>query len=371
MGDAGVALGGVSRPFFYNPAHLPRISSYFTILGVQAGASLNFRRQIQFFNRRIKPAIESNFDLEEDALEQLYREAHKRGRHPLRGSGAIILPSFVYSWEHLGVGGGLFAKTALNYRTNRGGVGVPEVFFLSRTDVMALLSVGADLEMIGIPNVSLGLTATRTRRLLAFEEKPLDTFTSDESAALLQGNTAQVDVGGLYTPSWWPFRGTFLVGGAIYDLLGSEYDYSFEGSPRIPFLEGLFGGGETVGAARQEQIVRRAGRQFRLRRSYRIGLAYRISPFSTFDGVGLALDYQGYGHDQQHFLARLHLGGRVRLNETFVFRSGLSAGYPTVGFGIRLGPVSLDYALHAFEDGRVAGQQGTYVHAARMTVRVQ
>ncbi|MFB6231901.1 MAG: hypothetical protein ABEL04_12180 [Salinibacter sp.] len=371
MGDAGVALLGKDRPFFYNPAQLPSISSYFSILGVQAAASPNIRKQINFYNRRVQPAIESNFDLEPDALEELYQDTYELGRQPLRGTGAVVLPSFVYSKNGIGVGGGLFAKTALNYRTKGAGLGVPSIYLLSRTDVMALLSLGVDLKTIGLPGVSVGVTGTRTRRLLAFENKPLDTFSADEAAILLQGNTYQVDVGGLYTPSWWMLPGTLTLGGAVYDLFGGQYDYSFEGSPRIPFLEGIVAESATVDTEAVRQEVERARRRFRLERSFRMGVAYRISSLSVLDGVGVAVDYQGYGHDQQHPLARLHLGGRARLNDTFTVRGGLSAGYPTGGLGIRLGVLRLDYAVHAFEEGRVPGQLRTYVHTARLTLRIE
>ena len=113
MGDAGGALPGPDRPFFYNPAQLPHISSYFTITGVQAAASPTLRDQVDFFNARVQPAIDANFDLDAEVLEDLYRDAHRRSRDPARGNGAVVLPSFVYSTSGVGIGGGLFAKTSL------------------------------------------------------------------------------------------------------------------------------------------------------------------------------------------------------------------------------------------------------------------
>lgn len=371
MGDAGVALPGEDRPFFYNPALLPHISSYFTVLGVQAAASRDLNDQIDFFNQRIRPAVESGFRLETDALERLYRDAYQLGRHPIRGNGAVVLPSFVYSTNGFGIGGGIFAKTALNYRMNDAGVGVPEVYLLSRTDVMALVSLGMDLGSIGLDGASVGVTATRTRRFLAFENKPLDTFTADETAILLQGNTFQVDVGGLYSPDWGFLPGTLRIGGAMYDVLDQRYEYVFSGSPRIPFLEGLVAGSSAVDAGAAEQDAGRARRQFRLRPSYRVGVSYRLNSWFFFDDVGVAADYQGYGHDQQSPLARLHLGGRAEIDDVLILRGGLSAGYPTGGLGVQLGSLQLDYAYHGFEDGRVPGQINTYVHTARVMLRIR
>jgi len=371
MGDAGVALPGPDRPFFYNPAQLPHISSYFTITGVQAAASPILRDQVDFFNARVQPAIDANFDLDAEELEDLYRDAQRRGRNPVRGDGAVVLPSFVYSTSGVGIGGGLFAKTSLNYRTGNAALGVPEVYLLSRTDVMAVLSVGLDLRKIGLPGLSVGGTATRNRRFLTFENKPLDAFSPDETALLLRGSTFQVDVAGLYTPPRWSLPGRLSVGGAVYDLLGSQYDYVFEGAPRIPFLEGFVAESGAVDAGTATQETDRARRLFRLKPSYRVGVAYRLASLSAFDDLGVAIDYQGYGHDQQHPLARLHLGVRASPTDGLVLRGGLSAGYPTGGIGLRLWAFQIDYAVHAFEDGRLPGQISTYVHTARLMVRIQ
>jgi len=371
MGDAGVALPGPGRPFFYNPAQLPHVSSYFTILGVQAAASPNLKERVDFFNRRVQPAIEANFEWDREALKELYRDVHRRGRRPVRGTGAVVLPSFVYSTSGVGIGGGLFAKTSLNYRMQDAGLGVPEVYLLSRTDVMAVLSVGLDLGTIGLPGLSVGGTATQSRRFLSFENKPLDAFAPDETALLLQGSAFQVDVGGLYTPSWWSLPGRLSLGGAVYDLLRNQYDYTFEGAPGIPFLDGLVAESAEADAEGTPREVARARRLFQLNPSYRIGLAYRLASLSVLDDVGLAIDYQGYGPDQQHILTRLHAGVRAELTDGLTLRSGLSAGYPTGGLGLRLGAFQIDYAVHAFEERRVPGQIGTYVHTARLMLRIQ
>lgn len=371
FGDAGVALSGPERPFFYNPAHLPRVSSYFTVVGVQAAASQNLRDQIRFFNRRLQPAIDDNFNLETEALDALYRDAYRLGRRPMRGTGAVVLPSFVYSTDGIGVGGGLFAKTSLNYRMDDAGLGVPEVYLLSRTDVMAVLSLGVSLGSVGLPGASVGGSVTRGRRFLSFENKPLDAFAPDETAVLLRGSTWQLGVGGHYTPTWWSLPGQLSVGGAVYDLLANDYDYTAGGTPRIPFLEDLVAAPESVGSGIVAREADRARRRFRLRPSFRAGVAYRLASLSVFDNVGVAIDYQGYGGDQQHPLARLHLGARADIVDGLTLRTGLSAGYPTGGLGLQFGAVHLDYAVHAFEEGRVPGQLGTYVQTLRLMLRIQ
>lgn len=369
MGDAGVALPGIEQGFFYNPAHLPRVASHFTIFGVQGGASRSLKDQIQFYNQELKPAIRSEFDGSTDALASLHREASALGRRPARGQGGILLPSFVYSPGALGVGGGVFAKTALNYRVETGGGGVPSVWLLTRTDLMALASLGLDLRVIGLSGLSVGATATQTRRLLSFKSKPLARFTPEESAVQLEGSTFQLDAGLVYSPPWLDLPGTLRLGGALYDFLEQDYDYAPGSGPgRMPFL------GEIVGRTDGDpppREARQARQAFALEPSYRVGAAYELRSLFFLDDLAFTLDYQGYGNDAQAPLAHVHAGARAHLVGPVRARIGFSAGYPSGGLGLELGVFHLDYALHGVEEGRRPGQLGTYVHTARLLLRLE
>lgn len=370
MGDAGVALPGVEQSFFYNPAHLPKVSSHFTVLGVQGAASRTMEDQIRFFNEDVQPATASNFDLSTQALADLYREAYDLSHRPGRGHGAILLPSFVYAPGALALGGGLFAKTALNYRIESGSGGVPSVWLLNRTDLMALGTVGLDLRVIGLDGVSVGVTGTQTRRYLTFKNKPLGRLTNDEPAVLLDGSTFQLDVGVTYTPGWLSGQyGTVRFGGAAYDLLNQGYGYATGGpTGQMPFL------GDIVtraadGPPRQE--VGQARHAFALKRSYRVGLAYQVPSVLFLDDVAVAADYQGYRTGEQRPLARVHLGARFELFGFLRLRGGLGAGYPSGGVGLELGALHLDYAVHGAEEGQRPRQLGTYVHTARLLLRLE
>jgi hypothetical protein len=370
MGDAGVALPGVEQSFFYNPAHLPEVSSHFTVLGVQGAASRTIEDHIRFFDQEVEPAVASNFDLSTSALADLHRRAYDLGRRPSRGHGAILLPSFVYAPGALALGGGLFAKTALNYRIESGGGGVPTVWLLTRTDLMALGAVGLDLRVIGLDGVSVGVIGTQTRRYLTFKTEALGRFTADESAVLLDGSTFQLDVGGTYAPGWLSGEyGTVRLGGAVYDLLDPGYGYVTGGpTGRMPFL------GDVVtrsGDGPPSWEVAQARRAFALKRSYRVGLAYQVASVLFLDDVAVTLDYQGYRSGEQSPLARLHLGTRAELFGGLRLRGGLSAGYPSGGLGLELGALHLDYAVHGAEEGRRPGQLGTYVHTARLLLRLE
>jgi hypothetical protein len=370
MGDAGVALPGVEQSFFYNPAHLPAVSSHFTILGVQGAASRTMEDQIRFFNQEVQPAVESSFDRSTRALADLHREAYDLGRRPGRGHGAILLPSFVYAPGALALGGGLFAKTALNYRIESGGGGVPSAWLLNRTDLMALGAVGLDLRVIGLDGVSVGVTGTQTRRYLTFKNEPLGRFTADESAVLLDGAAFQLDVGGTYTPGWLSgTHGTVRFGAAVYDLLSPGYGY-VSGGPtgRMPFLGDVVTRSDN-GPPPQE--VAEAREAFALKRSYRVGLAYQVPSVLFLSDVAVTVDYQGYRTGEQSPWARLHLGARAELVGVLRLRGGLSAGYPSGGLGVELGALHLDYAVHGAEEGRRPSQLGTYVHTARLLLRLE
>ncbi len=369
MGDAGVALPGIEQSFFYNPAHLPRVPSHFTVLGIQGGASRSLEDQIRFFNQEVEPALQAEFDLSTQKLANLHRQAFALGQQPSRGQGAILLPSFIYSTGPLGIGGGLFAKTALNYRVEEGGGGVPSVWFLNRTDLMALASLGLDLRVIGLSDLSVGVTGTQTRRFLAFKNKPLARLTSDESAVLLEGATFQVDAGLTYAPDWLGLPGTLRLGAALYDLLNQGYDYTIGSGPgRMPFL------GEIVGRSDDDvsdREARRAREAFALDSSYRVGVAYEIRSLFFLDDVALALDYQAYRNGRQTPLAHLHAGARAKILGPLRVRMGLSSGYPSGGVGLEFGAFHLDYSLHGVEEGRRPGQLGTYVHTGRLLLRLE
>lgn len=374
MGDAGIARPGIERGFFYNPAHLSGIPSHFTVLGIQGSTNRSLPDQIQFFNEEVAPAIESNFDGSTGPLAELHREAFRLSQRPGRGHGAMLLPSFVYSPGALGVGAGLFAKTALNYRIEEAGAGVPSVWLLNRTDVMALVSLGLDLRIVGVPELSVGITGTQTRRMLVFKAQPLDLLTDNETAPFLHGSVFQLDAGAVYTPNWVPSElGTFRVAASVYDFLPQSYGYrASEGAGRMPFIdtvvEPLGSDEQTRSSTKPEAEVRR---MFELQPSYRIGVAYGQFDVLFLEDVALAVDIQGYRQGAQSLLARLHMGASTQVAGPLRIRTGLSSGYPSGGLGLEVGAVHLDYSVHGVEEGRKAGDLGTYVHTARLLFRLQ
>lgn len=372
MGDAGVALPGIEQSFFYNPAHLSEIPSHFTIFGIEGAASRTLEEHIHFYDQRVQPAVEADFSLSNERLETLRRDASALGHRPSRGLGAVLLPSFAYSPGALGVGGGLYAKTALNYRIEEGEVGIPSMWTLSRTDLMALLSLGLDLRVLGLSGASVGLTATQTRRSMAFKQTPLGRFDDQEIAVPLEGTSFQIDAGLTYTPPFGSgLPGTLRIGGALYDLLENGYDYTAGGSGRLPFLDEAVGHSDGDSLDVEAGDVDQAKDLFALKSSYRFGIAYEYPQLFFLDDIGVAVDYQGYQANPQASLSGLHLGVQALLLDQLEIRGGLGSGYPSGGLGLLLGPFHFDYSFHGIEDGLRADQLSTYVHTLRLLIRLQ
>ncbi|PSQ96159.1 MAG: hypothetical protein BRD55_07800 [Bacteroidetes bacterium SW_9_63_38] len=366
MGDAGVALPGPEREFFYNPAHLPHVGSHFTIFGLQGGGSTGLREHIRFLNQQVGPAAGRK-----PALEALQADAAQLQSRPGRGVGVIQLPNFVYAPGALALGGGLFAKTAANYRMEAAGPGASSVWVLNRTDLMALMSVGLNLRIIGMPGLSVGGTGTQTRRYLAFKGTALAQLEQQEPSVGLQGGVFQLDGGVTYRiDRLVSMPGQLRLGGAVYDVLQTGYDYRTGGAARLPFLNDVIDVPNS-GSGPPRTEVQRARDQFALRPSYRIGAAYTVSEWLFLEDVALAADYQGYRGTTQALLARTHAGVEAQVVGPLVLRGGLSAGYPSGGAGLELGALHLDYSLHGVEEGEGFRQRRAYVHTARLLLRLE
>jgi hypothetical protein len=370
MGDAGVALPGPERGFFYNPAHLPHVGSHFTIFGLQAGSSTGLREQIRFLNQELAPAV-SGAGPSGATIEALQSDAARLQSRPGRGTGAVLLPNFVYAPGALAIGGGLFAKTTANYRMEAVGPGASSVWTLSRTDLMALVSVGLDLRVIGLSGLSVGVTGTQTRRFLAFKGEALAQFERQEPSVVLQGGAFQLDGGVTYrVDRLLSMAGQFRVGGAVYDMLRTGYDYRSGGAGRLPFLNNVIDSPNGAGGApRAEQ--QRARDRFGLRPSYRVGAAYEVAELGILDDVAVAADYQGYRGTTQAPLARTHLGVCFGGLGPLTLRAGVSAGYPSGGAGLEWGALHLDYSLHGVEEGDQFRERRAYVHTARLLFRLE
>ena len=372
MGDAGVAFPTETTAFFYNPAHLTTAASptpRVQILGVRGALSTNLFEQISFYRDDLEPAIDRGFDnLEDDELEALYNEARRLGRRRAFAGGDVLLPHVTMKLGPLGVGGGLFAHSLVRYRFEDAGAGAPAVNFAAQGDFTGLVSGAVDVSPFSAGGLSVGLTAKFTRRYLSAKDKPLDALDEDEDVYLLRADALGLDVGFRYTLDL-PLPGRLHAGLAVFDAASTGFDYAY-GRTLVENGRHEASGSAAQDEARliaQEEAL--ANERYALYPSYRAGLAYMASSFlSVFGETGLALDYLGYDRPliDQSFLAHLRLGAQMRVGEIAAVRAGLSQGYPSVGAGLELGFVSLDYAFYGFEEGRLPGQVPSYNHTLRL-----
>jgi len=372
MGDVGVARPFETSSFFYNPAHVPHSGTTVRALGFQGALSNQVRDQVRFYNDRVSPAVDQGLDnLPADELRSLYNDALGVTASPSQGRVGVLLPALTRQVGDLvGVGGGLFAKTDGSAQFSNAGLGIPQVTLVSRSDFIGAASVGAKVPGTGL---SVGTTLKYTKRYLSYKNKPLDTFSSDEQVVLLEGSNFGADLGVLYEVPFLPIPGNVTVGLSLYDLLHTGYNYDVYGTASdIPVVGGLIPDSGELNVSRVEAEVGLAKRQFNLEQSYRFGAAYTLDGAGPLTDLAVAVDYLGYGSPEvnQSFLAQMHLGARATLVRILDLRAGIGQGYPSAGAGLNLGVFHLDYAIHAFEEGRTPGQLSNYVHTAQFAFQM-
>ena len=360
MGNAQVALPTQQSAFFYNPAHIAHSSFHLTIVGTRVSMSNNVPDQIRFFNNELKPAIDEGIDnLDNEELQDLYQSTLDTGRALSFLHADILAPSVGVSIGPVGIGAGIFGSTSIQYNFPDAGGGLPLVNIYGVADGIGVLSTGLDLSRFGVDGLSLGVTAKYTSRFLTFKNKPLDAISSDEPFYILNANRMSFDAGIQYElPVLTYFPGSFHVGLALYDLAGSQYSFSHY---------------DTLGDAGSEgdltTTLHAANQLFAATPSFRLGVAYSIPniPFKLLDETGVTLDYLGSNNTaiDQAFFARLRMGVQARV-KFFSLRTGLNQGYPSVGGGLSLGFVDIDYAYFGREEGRFPGQLPSWHHTAQI-----
>lgn len=364
MGDAGVAFSSRETIFFYNPAHLSRVASArprFTILGIRGALSGNLFDQLAFFEDELQPAINEGLDSTNSGeVRELYDTALALGRRQTTVSGDVLLPSVIATIGDVAVGAGAFGHSTLNYRFEDAGAGIPLVDFAAIGDLMFIGSASLDLRTVGIDGLSAGISAKMTQRWLTMKNKPLDAIGSNERMLLFKGSAVGFDVGLLYDVDFVPLPGDLTAGFAAYDLVGGRFDYTYDRSmgtkdePGSQFI------------AEEEELVNVL---YAVAPSYRFGAAYMLP--GLLKNTGVTVDYLWYASPRisQAAPAHLHVGAQAQLGVAIV-RAGLSSGYTTLGGGVDLGIIALDYAFYGVEEGRFPGQLPSWNHSAQLALRL-
>ena len=360
MGDAIVALPQQQSSFFYNPAHAAHSKFHLTIVGVRLAASNTLPDQVSFFKDELQPALDEGIEnLESDRLKSLYDQTLDIGRKSTYLKADVLAPSVGFKAGPVGLGFGIFGSSTTSYRFPDGGGGLPLVQVTAMADAMAVGSAGINLSKFGVSGLSVGITGKYTQRYVTFKNKPLDAISTEEPFDLLSANRMSVDLGFMYElPFLNKLPGTFQAGLALYDIAGGDFAFTHESTLQ----------GETDLAAVNEDIAL-ANEYFKVQPSFRLGVGYTLPklPGGLLDETGFSIDYVGTQSPNldQALFAHLHVGAQARV-KFFSLRAGLNQGYPTVGGGLSLGFMDLDYAYYGVEKGRYPGQLPSWLHAAQL-----
>ena len=362
MGGAVVAVPSAETAFFYNPAHLARVSDRlrFTVAGAGVGLSGDVFDKYSFWRDELQPAIEEGLDdiraEDYDRLESLYSRAMEMGRRQSVATVTAFGPSVQLGvGAGQAVGAGVFATNATRLQFSDAGVGVPQLDFYDQLDVIVPVTVATF-----VPNTPLavGVTASFAQRYISAKSSLLEEIDPDnEHLYMLKGSTVALDAG-VHAQDVVP---GLDLGAAAYSLVGGGFDYRYTRRIGLTGNEGLDDEAEIA-----ELETRFNGRK--RPSTFRVGAAYRL-PASVLTGtmlrgVTFATDYVSASTSEfsQPTSTHVRFGVNVEVGRVLALRTGLSQGYPSAGASVSLPGVRVDYAYFGVEDGRTMGQLGRSNH---------
>lgn len=365
-GGAAGAYPSPSTALYYNPAHLTRFRvsrSPITLFGASVAFSDNVFDQLDFYHDELEPAIDRGIDnLTADEEQKLYADIFELGRRPSQLVGTLVLPSFVLNRGTFGFGGGLFLKSTVRGQVGDAGSGIPFVHAVAITDAVAIASVGVDLASLGVQGLSTGATVRTTQRFATVKQKPVDALTEDENFLIFQGLSFGLDLGLAYELPVEVGPGRFMTGATWVNAFANDFDYSFsayftKNSPESALLE-----------EREQAFLRD---RFQPLSTYRLGVSYIIPQTAgPLRETMLAADLVGAPEADldRSVLTRFSLGAQTSVNDWLYLRTGVHQGQGTVGLGLRLPLLQLDYAYYGIEEGRFAGQLPSRRHRIQLVL---
>lgn len=366
MGDAGVAFPTKSTAFYYNPAHFVHTASILPSIQL-AGAQVRLGSSAidawNFYRKDLRDALDRGYlNLTPAERTALNEKAYEVAGEPTFIGAGIPGPSAMMRLGPIGAGVGLNGFSYGRYVMREGPQGVPHLDFQAVADLQAVAAGGVNLSSFGFPlDLTLGAAVRFTERRVTFkEDKSLLAMSQREPFYLFKGRSISYDVGFLYeVPLMLP--GTLRLGGAAYDVVTTDASFAFD--------RRLAGRDNAATLAIEEA---RAENLFSVSPSYRIGASYTVpSLFGLLGDTGVAIDYVGHSDPllpDQTFRSRLHVGAQATVLRIVSARAGLSQGYGSVGAGLNLGLIKIDYALLASEEDPGSGKTPAWTHLAQLTV---
>jgi len=320
MGNAGVATGYKGNGFLYNPALLDRIGGVNVSFAFPFGVNTDLFDVIDYVdeNREKFKGFGDDAGAADDLL---------KGMQSFDGKWVRVntSPAFSFAMRHYGIA--VYNVTKIGVKVDRG-VYEPKVFVEGQVDIVEQVGGSHEVNEKVVLGGALKLIqrSQTTKKLGASEIGDFGDVVDDIGDDITDFKSGWgVDIGGLYR-IWWE---KLEVGWVLQDFVGS--------------IDG-----------KDVPLVVKAG-----------------ASFHPINRVLLAGDYTDLLNRQgENFFRKFHLGGEYDLRATehlgFVFRTGFNQGYPTVGAGLNLKIIKLDYAFYSVEQGRFTGQDGQGQHEVQL-----
>jgi hypothetical protein len=329
MGGTGVVSAVGTFAYQYNPAFLATGESNFTLAGVQVGLSSDFFNVINYmidysddfkkFDSDYQPKITAQ---ESDSLiECLRREAASLDNIWYRGN---LLPSIGLNYKNFAIG--LYNISHLGIRPDVGLV-VPKFQIQVYNDLVVACGYGKQY----LPNLALGVNLKIIRR---FET---DVFKIQVEEVNALNDTWKEGEAELKQGVW----GYGLDLGALYQVL-----------PNLKF-----------GVTAQDFLGKIDG----INTPFCLKLGVLMQPVPALQ---LAAEWNDFlNHEGEKLFNKIHLGAEYRI-PVVRFRLGIHQGYPTVGFGVDLRFIQLNYTYFEDEITTAPGQQSESAHLMDLQVNL-
>lgn len=366
MGDAFTAVADDQNVFFYNPAgSVQRTGSLATLLDIPVTLSEDFVRFGKFVS-------DNETDLKNFTSLPPARQAELANKInttlvKLRPTFGLGLPNTSYlsgpTANHWHWGWGLFAQASGRLGFNPS-VLVPSLYYDINADIVPMLNIakGWDGALFLPGRLGLGVNVKYLRRGSASDPNvsvlQLDNY---NSPPLQMGSGLGLDAGLLYRPT-----DRWNVGVTLMDAGGTQLDF------------------DSLDA--KDGFAAKPARVSGIRQRVNVGLAWTparlgIGPIGipTGDRLLLAVDFRDIANaDSKTFFdggviadsagKHIHLGAEYRW--WFLrLRGGANQGYSTVGGGLDLPLLKLDYAYYSDEVGAFAGNLKHSAHTVSLALR--
>jgi hypothetical protein len=320
-----------------------------TIAGLAASGRPNrVSDAITFFDEELDD-IEDAPDEEVDRIEE---EALDLFSQPISLRSTALLPSVTFRAGEVGISAGAYVT-----QTARGQA-IPDVIapsFAMFGQLDVIYAVGAGMPL-GDSGMRVGMTGRYVDRYVSTY---LQTFDDFDVPPFLYGSTIALDVGFQYDV---PSVEGLTAALAIYDLVGGNVTY--EEDDVFDLLDGEIPEPGSVERA-QDLLDELDGPSMRLGAAYTI--PQRLLPSMGASTVLVDWVSGSSTSEGQSFFRKIRIGAETNAGRAQL-RAGLSQGLPSVGLGVDVWVVHLDYALFGRQEGIAPSDGATYAHSVQLRI---